>query len=59
MATATAVRPVRATTAADLAVVFKLPEPPADPAALAGWEREVCRAGRPHRAGRLAHRRGP
>ena len=53
MATATAVRPVRATTAADLAVVFKLPEPPADPAALASSEREVCRAGRPHRAGRL------
>jgi hypothetical protein len=35
---------VRATTAADLAAVYKLPEPPTDPAALAGWEREVCRA---------------
>ena len=44
MATATVVRPVWATTAADLAAVFKLPEPPADPAALAGWEREVRRA---------------
>jgi hypothetical protein len=35
---------VRATTAVDLAVVYKLPEPPADPAGLAGWEREVRRA---------------
>jgi replication initiator protein RepSA len=42
--TATAVRPVRATTAADLAATYKLPEPPADPAGLAGWEREVRRA---------------
>jgi hypothetical protein len=42
--TATAVRPVRATTAADLAAAYKLPEPPTDPAALAGWEREVRRA---------------
>jgi hypothetical protein len=35
---------VRATTAADLAVAYRLPEPPADPARLAGWEREVRRA---------------
>jgi hypothetical protein len=35
---------VRATTAADLAAAYKLPEPPADPAGLAGWEREVRRA---------------
>jgi hypothetical protein len=44
VATATAVRPLRATTAADLAAALKLPAPPADPAALAGWEREVRRA---------------
>jgi Replication initiator protein, pSAM2 len=44
VATATAVRPVRATTAADLAAVYKLPEPPSDLAGLAGWEREVRRA---------------
>jgi hypothetical protein len=44
VATATAVPPLRATTAADLAAVYKLPEPPTDPAALAGWEREVRRA---------------
>ena len=44
MATATAVRPVRATTAADLAAVYKLPQPPANPAGLVGWEREVRRA---------------
>jgi hypothetical protein len=35
---------MRATTAADLAAVYKLPEPPADIARLAGWEREVRRA---------------
>ncbi len=29
---------------ADLAAAYKLPEPPADPARLAGWEREVRRA---------------
>jgi hypothetical protein len=44
VATATAVRPMRATTAADLAAAYKLPEPPADPARLGGWEREVRRA---------------
>jgi hypothetical protein len=44
VATATAVRPLRATTPVDLAASYKLPEPPADPAALAGWEREVRRA---------------
>lgn len=32
--------PQRAAAAADLAATFKLPEPPADPARLAGWERE-------------------
>jgi hypothetical protein len=42
--TTTAVRPVRATTAADLAAVYKLPEPPTDPAGVAGWECEVRRA---------------
>jgi hypothetical protein len=40
----TVVQPVWATTAADLAAVFKLPDPPADPAALVGWEHEVRRA---------------
>jgi hypothetical protein len=59
VATATAFRPVRATTAADLAAVFKLPEPPADPAALAGWTREAQRAAycaNPVRlAGRVEH----
>ena len=44
MSTATAVRPLRATTPADLAAAYKLPEPPADPARLAGWEWEVRRA---------------
>ena len=44
MATTTAVRPLRATTPVDLAATYKLPEPPADPARLAGWEREVRRA---------------
>jgi hypothetical protein len=42
--TATVVRPLRATTPADLATVYKLPEPPTDPTALAGWEREIRRA---------------
>jgi hypothetical protein len=35
---------MRATTPVDLAAAYKLPEPPADPAALAGWEREIRRA---------------
>jgi hypothetical protein len=59
VASATAIRPLRATTAADLAAVFKLPAPPADPAGLAGWEREVRRAAycaNPVRlAGRIDH----
>ena len=44
MSTATAIRPLRATTPADLATAYKLPEPPVDPVGLAGWEREVRRA---------------
>jgi hypothetical protein len=42
--TATAIRPLRATTPVDVAAAYKLPEPPADPARLAGWEREIRRA---------------
>jgi hypothetical protein len=41
---ATAIRPVRAITPVNMAAAYKLPEPPADPARLAGWEREVRRA---------------
>jgi hypothetical protein len=44
VATATAVRPVRATTPAELTGAYKLPAPSADPAALAGWVSEVRRA---------------